>query len=115
MSFIWSSRPRHASAGEDSLRLAPHGEEDSYRSSSTGGGGGGSVIHSNMVSAPPTSVRNSSRLNSFARIPNMDRPLEKEDATIGEAGTFRGPALARRWVNTSRRNLMKQQGQQRLH
>jgi Sodium/calcium exchanger protein len=94
MSPGWTRTPQ-VSAGEDGTRMDPHAEEDSQASAAT----------------YPNTTK-SIRSTSFARIPRMEHPIEKEDAAIGQAGTFRGPALARRWVNTSRRNLMKQQGTQ---
>lgn len=100
------SRNRNQSLGEASLDTLVHSSE--LRSSGTESG---RDHPANMLASDIPPVRTSGRMNStnhFLSLMNMQNPVEKADhAAVGETGTFRARAMARRWVNNSRRKLLE--------
>lgn len=116
-------RMRNASKGEEGLDLLAHVESDRPRLRSSGGrgvpvkaglgdgpgvawegeGGETDSDHSRHQDQSELSPRPRNR-TFYGRDPGVDG----ETAPMGVAGTFRAKGLARRWVNSSRRHLLKQ-------
>jgi Ca2+:H+ antiporter len=74
------------------------------------GGGGGQQHHRGQTtSSRREMLERTGSSRRFIGSLNMEDPVEKTgEASVGECGTFRARAMARRWVNTSRRGLLKE-------
>jgi Ca2+:H+ antiporter len=68
----------------------------------------GTISEFNILPPITNSRTNPSVGFHFLSTMNMQNPVEvSENAAMGETGTFRSKAMARRWVNTSRRKLLE--------
>lgn len=101
---------RQASVGEEGLSVPDHHTADSFRASRSSGNNN-SYQFSSVAGTPLTNLPNgrSSFLDTSTNvpIPTMS-PIVTSNKGLGEAGTFRSAAMARLCVNSSRRNLLRE-------
>jgi Ca2+:H+ antiporter len=100
---------RNQSLGEASLDSLQHSSDVRDSTDNNNRVNHPVLLPESTLRPPTTSSRtHPPASHNFLSTMNMENPAEvSENAAMGETGTFRAMAMARRWVNTSRRKLLE--------